>query len=113
MRRSINSAGKSSVPGRLDVDTRSNYINERTKVGELGQVVFDVGSTNSDDRFDTARGDPPGICAIVTGYKEFIHRQLWEVVGNDVPAATTVMPELISCKRSEDVGKIDQEPILW
>jgi len=105
--------GTSGVPGRPYVDTRSKYSNASTVVGEVGHVVVDVGSTNSDDRFDTARAELPGIGAIVTSYKEFIHRQVW-LVGNDVPETTTCTPDPVNCKRSgPDVRKINQEPLRW
>jgi len=103
--------GTSGIPGRRDADTRSKYSNGSTVVGEAGHLVVDVGSTNNVDQFDTGRGDRIDIDVIVTNYKGFIYQQVREVVRNDVPEATTCMPMEISCKRSGDVGKIDQELI--
>jgi len=94
------------------LDTRSKYINKTTVVGVAGHPAVDGDRTDSDDPFKTARGLCPGIGATITSYKEFIHRQVWEVLGNDVPAQTTCTPEATSYKRSGDVGKINQEPIL-
>ena len=104
--------GTSGVPGRLDVDTRTKYSNFGTVVGEPGLVLVIVDSTDDDDRCDIGRGEVRGIGAIVTSYKGFIYRQVWEVVGNDVLVQTTCHTSLsASCKRSGDVGEIDQEPV--
>ena len=112
MRHSINlTTGTSGVPGRRDVDTRSKYSKVCTVVGEAGHIVVEVGSTDGEDPVDTGRGDLIDIDVVVTTYKGFIYRQVREVVRNDVLEATTCTPKLTICKRSGDVGKIDQEPI--
>jgi len=105
--------GTSGVPGRRDVDTRSKYSKSCTVVGEVGHIVVDVGSTDDEDPVDTVRGDPIDIDVFVTTYKGFIYRQVREVVRNDAPAETTCTPTEISCERSGDVGKINQEPIRY
>jgi len=85
--------GTSDVPGRLDEGTRSKDLNRITVVGVCEHFVFHGATSDSDGLFDTGRGDRPGIGGFIASYKEFIHRQVWEVVGNDVPEVTTVTPD--------------------
>jgi len=79
----------------------------------VGHIVIHVGSTDGEDPVETGRGDPIDIDVFVTTYKGFIYRKVREVVRNDVLEATTCTPTAISCERSGDVGKIDQEPIRY
>lgn len=104
--------GTGDVRGRDDIDTRSKYINDGTIVRVTGQEIVHVGRTDIEGHWDAGRGTPPGIDAGVTSYKEFVHRQVWEVMGNGAPETTKVTPERTSCKMSGNVGKSIENPYV-
>ena len=47
--------GVTSVPGGDDVDTRTEDVNDLTVVGEVGDLVVDIGSTDGDGLRNTSR----------------------------------------------------------
>lgn len=68
--RNFVSAAGTSVPDREDVESWSEYIHALTEVAEVGPLVSDSGSSDSDCVFGSGRGVRASVTVIVTSLSE-------------------------------------------